>query len=147
MKKILLLGASLLALMTFQLPAQLSPTDHLAVNSGVSLWLRAWKSPSKINLSKIEPLYVKNVVTNPARTGETKQSWAEFANVIREHDADLAATIAAQNDEPQVTVAENRIVTSFTSGIRLVWEKTNGVWMIVEQNLPFLQGSMTAQAR
>jgi hypothetical protein len=147
MKRTLFLSASILALATFHSPAELSPTDHLAVNSGVSLWLSAWKSPGKADAGKLQPLYIKNVVTNPtAGAGQVKHSWAEFADVIREHSANLAAVIAAQKDDPQVTVVQDRIVTSFSSGIRLVWQKTNGVWVIVEQNLPGVRRSMTALA-
>jgi hypothetical protein len=75
-----------------------------------------------------------------------KKSWLEFANVIRDRSAGLAAVVAAQRGEPQVTVDRDRLVTSFSSGIRLVWEKTNGVWKIVEQNLPASEGLMTALA-
>lgn len=145
MKRILLLSASILALAAAQSSAQVSPTDRLAVNSGVSLWLSAWKSPGKADPAKLQPLYVKNVVTNPAAAaGHVKRSWTEFANVIRERSADLAAVVAGQKGDPQITVVQDRVVTSFSSGIRLVWEKTNGVWMIVEQNLPAVQGAMTA---
>lgn len=145
MKKILILTASILALTAAQLPAQVSSTDRLAVNSGVSLWLSAWKTPGKADAAKLQPLYLKQVVTRSAApTDPAKNSWAEFATVIRERGGDLAAVVAAQKDEPKVTVSQDRIITSFSSGIRLVWEKTNGVWMIVEQSLPAAAGSMTA---
>ena len=145
MKKLALLSASIFALVAAQSSAQVSPTDRLAVNSGVLLWLSAWKSTGHADAAKLQPLYVKNVVTRPAAE-QVKRSWAEFAKLIRERSADLAAVIAGQKGDPQVTVVQDRIVTSFSSGIRLVWEKTNGVWMIVEQNLPDAQGSMTALA-
>lgn len=145
MKKLLILTASILALAVAQSPAQVSPTDRLAVNSGVSLWLSAWKTPGKADAAKLQPLYVKHVVTRSAAAADqVKQSWAEFANVIRERGGDLAAVVAGQKDEPKVTVSQDQIITSFSSGVRLVWEKTNGVWMIVEQNLPAAAGSMTA---
>jgi hypothetical protein len=147
MKRILILTAALITLIASQSFAQISPTDRLAVNSGVSLWMSAWKSAGNVAQAKLEPLYGKNVVTYSATAADqVKRSWAEFANVIRERSADLAAVIAAQKGEPQVTVDRDRLVTSFSSGIRLVWEKTNGVWRIVEQNLPATQGSMTALA-
>jgi hypothetical protein len=147
MKRILILAASVLTLVASQSSAQVSSTDRLAVNSGVSLWVSAWKSAGNASLAKLEPLYGKNVVTySAAAADQVKRSWAEFANVIRERSADLAAVVAAQKGEPQVTVDRDRLVTSFSSGIRLVWEKTNGVWKIVEQNLPATQGSMTALA-
>jgi len=145
MKKLPLLSASIFALVAAQSSAQVSPTDRLAVSSGVSLWLSAWKSPGHADAAKLQPLYVKNVVTRPAAE-QVKRSWTEFAKLIRERSADLAAVIAGQKGNPQMTVVQDRIVTSFSSGIRLVWEKTNGVWMIVEQNLPDAQGSMTALA-
>jgi hypothetical protein len=136
MKRILLVTASLLALAASQARAQVSSTDRLAVDSGVSLWLSAWRS-AKADPAKLQPLYGRNVVTYSAATADqVKKSWAEFANVIPELSADLAAAIARQKDDPQVTVVQDRVVTSFSSGVRLVWEKTNGVWKIVEQSLP-----------
>jgi hypothetical protein len=147
MKRILLLTASILALVASNSSAQVSATDRLAVNSGVSLWLSAWKSAGNAASAKLEPLYGKNVVTYSASAADqVKRSWVEFANVIRERSEDFAAVVAAQKSEPQVMVDRDRLVTSFSSGIRLVWEKTNGVWKIVEQNLPAAQGSMTALA-
>jgi hypothetical protein len=135
MKKLLLLTASIFALAAAQSFAQVSTTDRLAVDSGVSLWLSVWKS-AKADPAKLQPLYGKDVVTRSAVADQVKRSWAEFANVIRDRSADLAAVIAGQSDAPQVTVVQDRVVTSFSSGIRLVWEKTNGVWKIVEQSLP-----------
>jgi hypothetical protein len=136
MKRILLVTASLLALAASQARAQVSSTDRLAVDSGVSLWLSAWRS-AKADPAKLQPLYGRNVVTySTATADQVKKSWAEFANVIPELSADLAAAIARQKDDPQVTVVQDRVVTSFSSGVRLVWEKTNGVWKIVEQSLP-----------
>jgi hypothetical protein len=135
MKRILLLTAFIFALAAAQSSAQVSTTDRLAVDSGVSLWLNAWKA-AKTDPSKLQPLYRKDVVTHSTVAGQVKRSWTEFANLIRDGSAELAAVIAGQNDDPQITVAQDRIVTSFSSGIRLVWEKTNGVWRIVEQNLP-----------
>lgn len=140
MKRTLLLSAAILGFAAGQSVAQISPTDRRAVNSGVSLWLSAWKSPAKPDSARLEPLYVKNVVTHStAAAGEVKRSWAEFSNAIRDHSGALAAAITEQRTDPQITVVQDRVVTSFSSGIRLVWEKTNGVWMIVEQNLPAAQ--------
>jgi hypothetical protein len=145
MKKILILTASILALVASQSPAQVSTTDRLAVNSGVSLWLSAWKSAGKADPLKLQPLYGKNVVTHSAAAADqVKRSWAEFVQVIRDRSADLGATISAQKGDPDITIVQDRIVTSFSSGIRLVWAKTDGVWRIVEQKLPAAQGSMTA---
>jgi hypothetical protein len=145
MKKILLLTAFTFALAAAQTSAQIGATDRLAVDSGVSLWLNAWKA-AKTDPAKLQPLYRKDVVTHSTVAGQAKRSWAEFANLIRERSAELAAVIAGQNDDPQITVAQDRIVTSFSSGIRLVWEKTNGVWRIVEQNLPAASIARTVAA-
>jgi len=135
MKRLLILVAAIFALAGGQSLAQVSTTDRLAVDSGVWLWLNVWKS-AKADPAKLEPLYGKDVVTHSAAADPVKRSWAEFASVIRDRSADLASVIAQQTDAPKVTVAQDRLVTSFSSGICLVWEKTNGVWKIVEQNLP-----------
>ena len=146
MKRLLLLS-TLLALGSAPLSAEISPTDRLAVTSGVSLWLNAWKSPGKADPAKLQPLYRGNVVTNAEESADpAKRSWREFADTIRDRSNGLASVIAGQNDGPQITVIQDRIVTSFPAGIRLVWEKTNGVWQIVEQSLPAARAAMTALA-
>ena len=146
MKSLLFLSA-LLALGSAPLSAEVSPTDRLAVTSGVSLWLNAWKSPGKADPAKLQPLYHGNVVTNATEAADpAKRSWQEFAGTIRDRSGGLAAAIGGENGSPLITVIQDRIVTSFPTGIRLVWEKTNGVWMIVEQNLPAMRAAMTALA-
>jgi hypothetical protein len=136
MKKILLLTVSFLALAASQVRAQVSSTDRLAVSSGVSLWLSTWRS-AKADPAKLQPLYGRNVVTHSAAAADqARKSWAEFANLIRDRSADFAAVITKQDEDPQVTIVQDRVVTSFSTGVRLVWEKTNGVWRIVEQSLP-----------
>jgi hypothetical protein len=147
MKSLLLLTASIFALAAAESSAQVSPTDRLAVSSGVSLWQSAWKSAGKADLAKLQPLYGKNVVTRTAAASDqVKRTWMEFANVVRDRSSDVAAVVAGDKEEPKTTVVQERLVTTFSSGVRLVWEKTNGVWKIVEQNLPVTQGSMTALA-
>src|SRR5688572_6026329 len=146
MKSLLLLTASILALASGA-SAQVSPTDRLAVSSGVSLWQSAWRSAGKADLAKLQPLYGKNVLTRTAAaTDQVKRTWVEFANVVRDRSSDVAAVVAGDKEEPKTTVVQDRLVTTFSSGVRLVWEKTNGVWKIVEQNLPVTQASMTALA-
>jgi hypothetical protein len=147
MKPLLLLTASILALASAGAFAQVSPTDRLAVSSGVSLWQSAWKSAGKTDLVKLQPLYGKNVLTRTTEaTDQVKRTWVEFANVVRDRSSDVAVVIAGDKEEPKTTVVQDRLVTTFSSGVRLVWEKTNGVWKIVEQNLPVTQASMTALA-
>ena len=85
MKPLLLLTASMLALASAGASAQVSPTDRLAVSSGVSLWQSAWKSAGKADLAKLQPLYGKNVLTRTAAaTDQVKRTWVEFANVVRD---------------------------------------------------------------
>jgi hypothetical protein len=147
MKSLLLLTVSVLALAAAESSAQVSPTDRLAVSSGVSLWQSAWKSAGKADLAKLQPLYGNNVLTRTATaTDQVKRTWVEFANVVRDRSSDVATLVVGDKEEPKTTVVQDRLVTTFSSGVRLVWEKTNGVCKIVEQNLPVTQASMTALA-
>jgi hypothetical protein len=147
MKRVMTLAAAIFALATMNSAAQVSPTDRMAVNSGVSLWRNAWKSTDKTDLAKLEPLYGKSIVTRTAAAADqVKQSWAEFATAVRERGADLAAVVSGDKETPKNTVLQDRVVTTFSSGVRLVWEKVNGVWIITEQNLPLSRNTMTALA-
>ena len=111
---------------------QVSPTDRLAVDSGVSLWLSAWKATAKTDLAKLQPLYLPSVVTD-----SRKQSWGDFAKLVQNQSSHLRTLIAGQAEDARVSVDHDRLVALFpSSGIRLVWEKVNGVWKIAEQNFP-----------
>jgi len=133
MKRNLFLSISAAALTAAQgAAAQVSPTDRLAVDSGVSLWLSAWKSAAKIDVAKLQPLYQTDLLTD-----SRKQSWGDFAKALQEQSSNLRALLAGQANDARLTTDRDRLVAMFpSSGIRLVWEKVNGVWKIAEQDFP-----------
>ena len=66
--------------------------------------------------------------------------------VLERAATSLAAVVSGDKEAPKNTVVQNRVVTTFSSGVRLVWEKVNGVWIITEQILPVSRAPMTASA-
>ena len=123
--------------------AQLTRTDHLAVSSGVKLWLRAWTSSEVA--AKLEPLYRADVVTRLASAPEAQlRNWAAFLKVISQNR--ITSEDTQSTAEPNIVSEGDRAIASLPSGVRLVWEKTNGVWRIIDQSLPAWSGTLTVSA-